>query len=62
MAKAKICPICGAQFETGRPNKKYCSFTCREAGRQLRRMKWAANNPDYNRIYMQAYRKKGGTA
>jgi endogenous inhibitor of DNA gyrase (YacG/DUF329 family) len=57
MAKTVTCPICGKQFETNRPNKKYCSFTCKEAGRQLRRMKWAADNPNYSAEYMRKYRK-----
>lgn len=64
MAQIITCPICGAEFETNRPHKKYCSFTCKEAGRQLQRMKWEAANPGYNRDYMQKYRttqKKGGT-
>jgi len=56
MAKVVTCPICGNTFETGRPNKKYCSFTCKEAGRQLRRMKWEAANPHYNAEYMKKYR------
>ena len=57
MAKAVICPICGAQFVTERPNKKYCSFSCKEAGRKLRRMKWNDENPNYNKNYMKQYRK-----
>ena len=56
MAKVVTCPICGAEFETNRPNKKYCSFTCKEAGRQLWRMKWEAENPHYNTEYMKKYR------
>lgn len=55
--KKVVCPICGAEFETARPNKKYCSFSCKEAGRQLRRMMWGAANPDYSKAYMQQYRK-----
>lgn len=60
MAKIVTCAICGAKFETSRPNKKYCSFSCREAGRQLQRMKWAAKNPDYNTEYMRQYRAQRG--
>jgi len=56
MAKVVLCPICGAKFETSRPNKKYCSFTCKEAGAKLRRMKWEDKNPHYNTTYMQQYR------
>ena len=62
MLKKVTCPICGAVFETNRPNKKYCSFSCKEAGAKLRRMKWTDNNPNYNRDYMKQYRKKGRTA
>ena len=56
MAKVVTCPICGAQFETSRPNKKYCSFSCREAGRKLQRMKWDEANPHYSTDYMKKYR------
>ena len=59
MPKKVTCPICGAEFETARPNKKYCSFNCKEAGRKLQRMKWDAANPHYNTEYMQKYRKRG---
>lgn len=61
MLKKVTCPICGAEFETSRANKKYCSFSCREAGAKLRRMKWEDRHPNYNRNYMKAYRKKGRT-
>lgn len=63
MAKIVICPICGRKFETKKPNKKYCSFSCKEAGRRLQRMKWNSQHPNYDREYMQKYRsaqKKGG--
>ena len=62
MSKKVQCPICGRQFETSRPNKKYCSFSCKDAGRQLQRMKWKNENPNYQTEYMKAYRegkKKG---
>lgn len=64
MAKLVICPICGAEFETARPNKKYCSFTCKEAGRKLQRMKWEAANEGYSAAYMKKYRagRKEGAA
>lgn len=64
MAKVVTCPICGAKIETIRPNKKYCSFSCKEAGRVLRRMEWEAAHPGYIKEYMRKYRtaqKKGGT-
>lgn len=61
MAKTVICPICGAKFETRRPNKKYCSFSCKEASVKLRRMRWDNQNPNYYREYMKQYRAdKGG--
>lgn len=47
----RICPICMAEFETTKPNKKYCSFTCKEAGRLMLRAKWKAANPTYDRDY-----------
>lgn len=57
MAKLKKCEICGAEFETNRPNKKFCSLSCREAGRLVARMKWEERNPGYITDYMQKYRK-----
>lgn len=62
MNKKIKCPICGAEFETARPNKKYCSLSCKEAGRRLQRMKWEGENPSYNTEYQRNYRaeqKKG---
>ena len=58
MSKMIKCAICGTAFETSRPNKKYCSFSCKEAGAKLRRMNWEDLNPDYNRDYMKKYRAK----
>lgn len=52
------CAICGRQFETNRPNKKFCSFTCREAGEKLWRMQWEEKNPDYNKNYQRKYRER----
>ena len=57
MSKIVSCSICGKQFETVRPNKKYCSFICKEAGHRLRRMMWKSDNPDYYKAYMREYRK-----
>ena len=56
------CPICGKDFQTARPNKKYCSFACKEAALLLRRVKWKQTHPDYNKEYMRQYRtaRKGG--
>lgn len=56
MAKEIECPICGRIFETKKPNKKYCSFSCREAGRKLKRLQWEDENPTYNAEYMKEYR------
>lgn len=56
MAKIIKCPICGQEFVTYRPNKKYCSFTCKEAGHRLQRMKWNEANKGYNTKYMRLYR------
>lgn len=58
MAKTIKCPICGRTFETGKSNKKYCSFTCKEARQKLQRMKWNDENPNYYKAYMQQYRQK----
>ena len=58
MAKVVTCPICGKQFATDKPNKKYCSFSCKEAGVNLRRVKWKDRNPQYNTEYMKRYRKE----
>lgn len=58
MIKIVTCPICGAEFETARPNKKYCSFSCKEAGRRLQRMKWEEQNPNYGAEYMKKYRSR----
>ena len=56
--KEKKCEICGKVFTTARPNKKYCSFSCKEAGSKLKRMKWKEANPHYSAEYMKEYRKK----
>ena len=55
------CVICGTEFKSSRPRRKYCSFSCKEAGAIIRRKVWENNNPDYIRKYMQEYRKNGGT-
>lgn len=54
------CPICGREFETARPNKKYCSLICREAGKQLNRLYWNRENPTYNRDYYQDHKRDKG--
>lgn len=56
--KKVCCLICGAVFETNKPNKKYCSLLCREAGRQLSQMKRKQRDPEYMTRYMRKYREK----
>ena len=56
--KTVICPICGTEYQTNKPNKKYCSFACKEAGERLQRTKWEARNAGYMAEYMKAYRRK----
>ena len=54
--KKKVCPICGTEFETAKPNKKYCGLSCREAGEEARRLRWEAVNKTYHAEYMRKYR------
>lgn len=56
--KTVKCSICGRTFKTNRPNKKYCSFICKEAGRIVSRHKWEADHPGYNAEYARARRAK----
>lgn len=56
------CPICGKEFETARPNKKYCSLICREAGKQLSRLYWNRENPTYNRDYYRKQKQRNESA
>lgn len=56
--KKKICPVCGVEFETERPNKRYCSYTCRDINDKARRMQWQADHPDYYANYLRQYREK----
>ncbi|MBQ4467072.1 MAG: hypothetical protein II918_02520 [Firmicutes bacterium] len=58
MAREIECPICGRVFETTKPNKRYCSFICREAGRNLKRLQWEDSHPGYNAEYAKEYRKR----
>lgn len=62
--RTKTCPICGAEFDTAKPNKRYCSISCREAGGLAKRIRWEANNASYHAEYMRRYRaeKKERTA
>lgn len=59
MEKTIKCVICGIEFKTNRPRRKYCSFSCKEAGAMLQRKKWEEKNPNYVKEYMREYRKKG---
>lgn len=54
--KTVTCPICGKSFSTNRPNKKFCSFGCREAGKKLWQLEWEAKHRDYRAKYMKEYR------
>lgn len=54
--RKKACPVCGAEFETAKPNKKYCSISCREAGTMARRLQWETENKSYQADYMRKYR------
>ena len=56
--KQVICPICKKTFTTEKPNKRFCSFSCKEAGARYRRMLWQDKNPDYMAAYMRDYRAK----
>lgn len=55
--KTVKCAICGKLFDTSE-TRKYCSLSCSEAGRKLRRMIWKEENPAYMADYMRAYRRK----
>lgn len=57
MAKIVICPICGTKFETIKPNKRFCSYTCKEANIKMKRLQWKENNPGYYNEYMKKYRE-----
>lgn len=52
------CPICGRSFETVRSNAKYCSLSCREAGRQIKRLDWEERNPRYNSNYYHEHKER----
>lgn len=56
--KVVKCAICGAEFETARPNKKYCSLSCKEAATKVNLTKWHENRKGYKAEYMREYRKK----
>lgn len=58
MSKIVTCGICGRSFETNKPNKKYCSLSCREAAAKVRRLEWEDRNPGYNMKYQREYRQR----
>lgn len=58
MSKLVKCAICGKEFITNRPNKKYCGLSCSAAGVRLKRMNWEDRNPLYMTEYMRTYRRK----
>lgn len=55
MLREKKCIICGKNFETEYPNKRYCSLVCKDAASRMREMKFKAENPDYYKEYMKNY-------
>ena len=59
MEKIVKCKMCGKEFKTVKPNKKYCSFVCKEAAITKRRLAWKNDNPNYYRDY---FRKKRAEA
>jgi hypothetical protein len=56
--KNKKCLICGKEFATSRPNKKYCCLICKEAAKKFKRLQWEEGKSDYMRQYMRQYRAK----
>ncbi len=58
MEKEVKCGICGKVFVTDKPNKKYCSFVCRESAIKLKRLSWKTNNPEYYKNYFRQIRAK----
>lgn len=58
MRKKVVCPICGTEFMTDRPNRKYCSLNCKEASIKLKQMRFLEENPTYFRDYMRERRRK----
>ena len=56
----KKCAVCGAEFETGKGNTKYCSDACRTAAAKEKRAEWEKKT-DYRtkqRRAMELYRAK----
>ena len=51
LRKEVKCKICGKVFETEKPNKRYCSFVCKEAAITKKRIEWKVANPHYYRDY-----------
>ena len=59
MEHIKICAVCGKEFTTERPNKKYCGMFCQASGRKLKRIMWEDRHAHYMTEYMREYRNKG---
>ena len=58
MERVIICPICLKRITTNQPRKKYCSASCKEAGRKITRKLWIEKEPERIRLYMREYRKR----
>lgn len=52
------CEVCNKVFDSTRNNAKYCSAECKVAGAIQKRKKWEADNPEYMKNKMKAYRDK----
>ncbi len=48
----KKCNVCGTDFYSNNARARYCSASCKTAGRQEKRKKWEQANPDYMKNYM----------
>ena len=59
-----VCPICGREFETNAPNRKYCGTDCAKIAQARRKKHWLDNNYEYNKMrqreYQRKYRREGG--
>lgn len=64
--KKLICPICGTEFESTVPNRKYCSKDCAKTAQSIRQKRWIKDNYEHHkshqREYQRRYREKGGEA
>lgn len=46
-----ICKMCGNEFVSDAPNRKYCCALCMYAAKKYNRMKFLKKHPHYNRDY-----------